>query len=698
MRKKLLSAIVLASLVSVGYCAEKGLDEPWQSELILPVIAKDRQPAVDGVIEEREWSDAAVVIGAFKDERNLDGNEYAAYIEATEDTLFIGLRTMTEDNAELRAGVKPEAGADQIRAYYDDSIEVWIAPDKDGGSGRSYQILLNSLGARYDVLYDPENATGKKKDESVSLDTRYAGKAEAGCWQAEIAIPLSEVQVAIDKPFGFRLVRTRHNPTKPVDWTPITGGPFTDVKTMGIVRLARIAPVIRQVSLRGKDGGGGDVQFELKNIGATPIDAAVQAYSLAGEGNQEKNVKTQCALAPGETKRIVVDDSKVFGVFKNFIRVTSPDGKDTYFARKFNWPCVRKDPLEQTGRPAAFPLKFAYYPSYDKLRAKIDLRRMAGREKATGVWLKVKDKATGKTLFESGMPALKDSVAEACFDIPRLPQGRYLLEASVEGVSDNVAEREFVRNIYEWEGNTLGVSEEVIPPYTPLVLKDRSVSAVLRTYSLDALGLPEQVISEGKPLLAAPVSLGIVVDGQARKIEVTKPIQFTTVRPNEIRYVSGWKAGPLSGAISGFFDYDGMLKLELAFAMEGGATLDKMDLLIPMAPGMAELMHAVSDRSRYSYIGKTPAGAGTVWKSASLPRNDMPDSDYVVPNLPGTFVPYVWLGNERQGLSWFADNDKDWLFDDSKSTHTVIRDVTATTLKVGSSTRAFLFVERVSRQ
>ena len=52
------------------------------------------------------------------------------------------------------------------------------------------------------------------------------------------------------------------------------------------------------------------------------------------------------------------------------------------------------------------------------------------------------------------------------------------------------------------------------------------------------------------------------------------------------------------------------------------------------------------------------------------------------PIFQGTFIPYLWLGNERQGLCWFADNDRDWLPDDIHSTHAIYRQGKATLLVI----------------
>src|SRR5205814_6799842 len=39
----------------------------------------------------------------------------------------------------------------------------------------------------------------------------------------------------------------------------------------------------------------------------------------------------------------------------------------------------------------------------------------------------------------------------------------------------------------------------------------------------------------------------------------------------------------------------------------------------------------------------------------------------------GSFYPEVWVGNERRGLLWAADNDRGWMPDDAIPAHELIR-------------------------
>ena len=50
--------------------------------------------------------------------------------------------------------------------------------------------------------------------------------------------------------------------------------------------------------------------------------------------------------------------------------------------------------------------------------------------------------------------------------------------------------------------------------------------------------------------------------------------------------------------------------------------------------------------------------------------------------LPGPFVPYIWLGGAERGVCWFAENDRDWSLDPKRPTLEIHRQGETTSLVV----------------
>lgn len=57
-----------------------------------------------------------------------------------------------------------------------------------------------------------------------------------------------------------------------------------------------------------------------------------------------------------------------------------------------------------------------------------------------------------------------------------------------------------------WLNSTLGLDDEVIPPFTPLQVESSTVKCLDRAVRFDALGLPESIVSRGNEVLAAPMA------------------------------------------------------------------------------------------------------------------------------------------------------------------------------------------------
>jgi hypothetical protein len=88
-------------------------------------------------------------------------------------------------------------------------------------------------------------------------------------------------------------------------------------------------------------------------------------------------------------------------------------------------------------------------------------------------------------------------------------------------------------------------------------------------------------------------------------------------------------------------------------------------------------MHAVGDGLRHNYAGFAPGGEGRVWDSSRASKLE----------IPGTFYPYLWLGDGERGICWFADSDRDWVLDDTTPTIELTRQSGTLTLRVHFITR-----------
>ena len=276
-------------------------------------------------------------------------------------------------------------------------------------------------------------------------------------------------------------------------------------------------------------------------------------------------------------------------------------------------------------------------------------------------------------------------MSEGIAKVPSLADGNYVFTVKLlgpEGLSDKPVVQPFVRHVYEWEHNSLGKSEEIMPPFTPLEVEGNAVRAVLREHRHGSTGLWDQVTSDGRPILSSPMRWEVVADapdgaGMKTWAASAGDWKIETARPNAVSAQANWTAGPVKASVRQTYDYDGMMRVMLDIEPSSGATVRGLSLIVPIDDALARYMHAVGDGLRHNYAGFVLQGQGKVWDSSKANKLE----------IPGTFFPYLWVGDGERGICWFADSDRGWVLDDKTPTVELIRENDSLNLRVNFITR-----------
>jgi len=338
-------------------------------------------------------------------------------------------------------------------------------------------------------------------------------------------------------------------------------------------------------------------------------------------------------------------------------------------------------------------LRFGYFPSASKLR----LLALRVPEAFTRWEARLSKPPADAPLrqWDGPLPFPKAGVT---LDAPALDDGVYALAVTL--VSKDGTRRELQHTLerrrFAWENNPAGRERVVIPPFTPLEADEarRTVSCVLRRHELAGTGLWDQVWSQDRPLLAAPMRLEAEVAGKTH-VAAGGKVSLTDKAADRVKGSAAWAAGPIQGQTEFDFDYDGMAKIALHLA-PAEVQVDRMQLVIPMKTDEAWLMHPVTDLLRFHYAGRIPDGKGRLWdyggklKEVQYTETGGPAADGKVWDsrhagrwqLPGPFVPYIWLGGPERGICWFAENDRDWSLDPAKPCLEIRKDGVVTALVV----------------
>ena len=260
--------------------------------------------------------------------------------------------------------------------------------------------------------------------------------------------------------------------------------------------------------------------------------------------------------------------------------------------------------------------------------------------------------ANGKVLLRSerGLTTDEESLA-----LPDLPDGRYELAATAFGTDGQSRPGEvfaFRRQHFAWEGNQLGITDQVYPPFEPIRVEGHALSVVGRTYQFGTLGFPAQVTSNEREILAAPITLRFETTAGESSWNSSAG-EFAEVRPSCAVFDSRADGPALHVHSRCRVEIDGCMKYELDL-MPGHepAEIQRMWLDVPLRADAALLMHTVSAGLRKNYSGTLPSGTGVVWDGGQAHQYQ---------HWLNAFVPYIWLGSPQRGLAWFAENDRDWI-------------------------------------
>ncbi len=643
-------------------------------------------PAIDGAFRDSDW-DCTKLLGLVsqRNGNHLEQRPAEYWVGYDNHNLYLAIRTAVHPQRGAIAEHQPMPGdADVPDLVMDDSIELWFAPAMLPGPGgvlstpNLYQILINSNGAISDMMHDIAHDAYRT---GWRVKMKQAHSIENGIWTAELAIDLSSfTNCDIHQLWGFRVVRNFKYPWDQAR-TGINVQAFDDPTTMPQLTFGATAPVVQQTAIWNANRTAVDLGISVKNSASRS-----ESYRVSLESNPVSQPRygsvENVTLEPGGKRELhytvgATDPTKYEAV--SHLQVSSQDGSRNYFEREFMWEMQPSQPIWEPAPSKSaetVSVLISHLPSQKKLTIRGSYAQLQGHEKVSKIALLVQN-ANGKTVLRSTVvKPVANTAFEASIELPDGMNGEYVILSTLQDADGHtlaVVKTPFERDRFEWENNKIGITDRVVPPFTPLKVNAalKSVSSVLKEHNLTDTGLWKQVAADGQNILAAPMRYVLTAKGHELQIK-QGTFAFDTIKPGTVSATGSFTAGQVTAKFKIEFECDGMMKTTLDLKQHGAEPLDSFELQIPLKPSVATLMHEVTDDIRINYGGEIDAGQGVVWESKNASRN----------RLLGTFVPYIWFGNEYRGICWFAENDKGWILDDKRSALTLERTHDAVTLRV----------------
>ena len=600
--------------------------------LSIPMTAK--APVIDGVIG-KDWQKFSSVNGFSTDKKILiSGCEGFVRLSRDKKFLYIGVATTTPSTAPggaLQTNTRPRDG----EVYNDDCVEVYFRI-----KNTTYILIVNAAQSIFDM-----KRTGNQKDAKWNFkNLKTASSVENGWWHLELAVPLAEL--SSPKEMKLNVIRRwSKSGAGSLNYTPAA----LNDKFMFTTQLEENALEIRELSYGDPLTGSWDFSAQAVNPSNTPLDFEVLLYhhgkGIVTEGN------SKCVIPAGKTGKINFKAQVKGGKIRILILLLQDkkSGK-IYYARRVmvqrgaalgRRPVTGTLVLENAGSGQLYLL-----PGYKK--AVVEFRAGSGK-----VFKAVSAKIAGE---KSVTFTLKQNVWKGVLPIPE-KAGKYPLNMQL--LRSDGRKVDF-KNVYEvkirhfkWENNSIGKDKIILPPFTALETEKNKITNLTTTRKLNTLGLYDSLIADGRELLASPMTATLVINGKKQIINA-KSLKITRDKTGYSADVSALirTDSGVTLRTKGYLEYDGFHWVTLELDSKTPVKIDKFTLHIPLKNAEVPLFHAVANELRTNPAGTLPKGNGLLWGGSKLPRKKHAGEEVLHPQM----VPYLWLGAETRGLSFFMDS------------------------------------------
>jgi len=210
-----------------------------------------------------------------------------------------------------------------------------------------------------------------------------------------------------------------------------------------------------------------------------------------------------------------------------------------------------------------------------------------------------------------------------------------------------------------WLDSTIGLDDDVVAPYTPLVVERQTVSCLGRDVRFGATGLPESIRSGGCEILADPLSLYVATNDGETAWEGGAP-RFVKQAPGVVAWSSSSRGRPFALTCEATMEFDGYLNIRATLEAKTAVHVNDIGIAIPIRREVATYMMGMgckggrrppewawawsADRANNSlWIGDVAAGLHCKLKGV--------DDTWNLYNFHGTGLPQPWENGGRGGCS-----------------------------------------------
>jgi len=603
----------------------------------LTVLRMAKPPTIDGTLAPGEWAGATPLTGfaRFRSER-LGPRQPRVWLAWSDACLLVAVEVPVPPGRKVRANTKSRDGD----VWRDDSVEVHV--DRGHRHKGQTQFVVNALGTQLD---------GREGDKAYNAAWTAAASIAKDAWRAELAIPWKATGGPPPKPGQLDGLNVAFNGPcvgGVLSWSPVRRSLHEAGNYAHLVYGTTLAAGLTRLDPARLDAAEGLV------IGNGKVPVTLTLSERSKEGRSAVLTETTRTIeAPGRfALPIRIPRQQGFPVPGEYTLELRGEPKGTRI-----WTHRAAVTI---GPPLALTVQAFIRENYLNVKAALEPSSFAPRH--TTVRLRV-DGPKDIVLDESLTPDPKTGIAQRRIDGARVPVGKLTVRATAtrrpKGRAYTVEKTLDSPLRPPWLGTRVGISDEVMPPWTPLAVEGDAVKPWGRTYRFARSLLPTEVVTRGASVLAGPIALGGRANG---KDVVWQPLpdQATSHKPAVVVIGGGAESDSLRLRGTATIEYDGMVRVDLTLAPKGATTLERLWLDVPLKPKHAR------------YLYHFPGRWGSVANSGHLPPEGWAHA----------FKPFVWLGDDDRGFAWFCESDQHWRPADPDRAITITRTPKATVLRL----------------
>ena len=657
-----LCRVVLSTLITIviSGLASAGVHDDYKTPLFtIPYAATP--PTIDGSIDDAQWQNALSINALQTTEGNISSRQARVWMMWDADNLYLAMRSPLRPGEKVLQATR-DPGRDNVKTVFDDAYEIFLNFGTRSPNGEIvfFQYLGNVAGAKYDVMFEPTVGnsrpgweSGWKPKNRITPDGKF--------WEMTVAIPRQSVYMNTPFADGMQIQGLFVRDFKrPWEQNSIGGsGSFSVPETHCKFILSKSAPVIQLLDVA-------DVKNQTFGANVTILPRVTERikFSVTSD-NGGKTTSDEIQVAG---QRVWLENRLNLGLpGKGYYRITikNEDESKTYLdwcsKLAFGDLSATTQPIHDTDDKADLSLSFNPVKNY--VRVEGDFINYANRGSIARYAAQVLD-SNGKQLAQKDLTLDNLAYVHGLMQLGDCPPGSYTARLTCYDAGgkqvlakETSFEKKDAAKEYPWWNTTAGNIEKVLDPWTPMKDEGGKIDVWGRTMTVGAAGLPSQVTTQGSEILASPMSL--VAETAAGSVAATsESIKTTEQSDHRIITQTTAKLGDLSVATKTTAEFDGMYKVQMTITPQKSTSVKSLKVVIPINPAFAEYTNACGEGIRYGFsYGYLPKDkTGPLWSSKQVDGQPM---------LVGSFIPYVWIGNEHGGLCWFANSDEGWMPNDN---------------------------------